>query len=606
VTADPRIRAALDETRRRLLSARTADGAWRGELSSSALSTATAVAALARVDPRAHAAPMARGVRWLVEHANADGGWGDTPQSRSNLPTTTLVWSALAISPGREAPSALLARCEAYLAARCGGLSPEFVARAIVSQYGRDRTFSAPILAMCALAGRLGERPSDAWALVPQLPFELGILPHSLLRAARLPVVSYALPALIAVGQARDRYHPVACPLTRVVRRLVARASRNRLERLQPPGGGFLEAVPLTSFVAMCLAAMGLRNHPVVARSVAFLQAAQRADGSWPIDTDLSGWVTSLSVRALGADGRAALEPAERDALRAWLLRCQLRARHVFTGASPGGWAWTDQPGGVPDADDTAGALLALHALDDGGDATARAARAGVGWLADLQNRDGGVPTFCRGWGRLPFDRSAPDLTAHALLAWHRWRALGDATIRRRTARALARAAEYLSGAQRADGAWIPLWFGNERAEDQANPVYGTARVLAALAELPEGRGPRLAAATSAGARFLLACRQGDGSWGAEAGVAPSIEETAVATDALAKLLSFGRPAGMEAELRAAVAGGLRWLIERTEGGTRFDVSPIGLYFARLWYSEALYPVIFTAAALARGLRVGL
>jgi len=224
VTADPRIRAALDETRRRLLSARTADGAWRGELSSSALSTATAVAALARVDPRAHAAPMARGVRWLVEHANADGGWGDTPQSRSNLPTTTLVWSALAISPGREAPSALLARCEAYLAARCGGLSPEFVARAIVSQYGRDRTFSAPILAMCALAGRLGERPSDAWALVPQLPFELGILPHSLLRAARLPVVSYALPALIAVGQARDRYHPVACPLTRVVRRLVARA----------------------------------------------------------------------------------------------------------------------------------------------------------------------------------------------------------------------------------------------------------------------------------------------------------------------------------------------------------------------------------------------
>ncbi|HAU37477.1 MAG TPA: hypothetical protein DCX07_07125, partial [Phycisphaerales bacterium] len=364
VTADPRIRATLDETRRRLLAARTAGGAWRGELSSSALATATAVAALATIDPRAHAAPLARGVRWLVEHANADGGWGDTPQSRSNLPTTTLVWSALAMSPDGEKPSALLARCEAYLAERCGGLSPGSVARAIVSQYGQDRTFSAPILAMCALAGRLGNRPRDAWALVPQLPFELGILPHDLLRAARLPVVSYALPALIAVGQARDRFRPVACPLTRAVRRLVARASLNRLERLQPPGGGFLEAVPLTSFVAMCLAAMDLRNHPVVARSVAFLLAAQRADGSWPIDTDLAGWVTSLSVRALGPDGLAALDPSERNALRSWLLRCQLRARHVFTGASPGGWAWTDQPGGVPDADDTAGALLALHALD--------------------------------------------------------------------------------------------------------------------------------------------------------------------------------------------------------------------------------------------------
>ncbi|HAU37476.1 MAG TPA: squalene--hopene cyclase, partial [Phycisphaerales bacterium] len=216
--------------------------------------------------------------------------------------------------------------------------------------------------------------------------------------------------------------------------------------------------------------------------------------------------------------------------------------------------------------------------LDDGGDATARAARAGVGWLADLQNRDGGVPTFCRGWGRLPFDRSSPDLTAHALLAWHRWRAVGDSTLRRRTARAIARAADYLVHSQRADGAWIPLWFGNEFAEDQVNPVYGTGRVLAALAELPEGRGPRLAAATAAGARFLLACRQTDGAWGAEAGVAPSVEETAVATDALAKLLACGRPAGMDAELRAAVAGGLGWLAERTEGGTRFDASPIGLY----------------------------
>jgi hypothetical protein len=40
-----------------------------------------------------------------------------------------------------------------------------------------------------------------------------------------------------------------------------------------------------------------------------------------------------------------------------------------------------------------------------------------VRWLLDLQNGDGGIPTFCRGWGALPFDRSAPDLTAHALRA---------------------------------------------------------------------------------------------------------------------------------------------------------------------------------------------
>ncbi|MEZ6048428.1 MAG: hypothetical protein R3C11_23220 [Planctomycetaceae bacterium] len=44
-----------------------------------------------------------------------------------------------------------------------------------------------------------------------------------------------------------------------------------------------------------------------------------------------------------------------------------------------------------------------------------------MNWLLDLQNRDGGWPTFCRGWGALPFDRSAPDLTAHALRALHQY-----------------------------------------------------------------------------------------------------------------------------------------------------------------------------------------
>ncbi len=42
-------------------------------------------------------------------------------------------------------------------------------------------------------------------------------------------------------------------------------------------------------------------------------------------------------------------------------------------------------------------------------------------WLLDLQNRDGGWPTFCRGWGTLPFDRSSCDLTAHALRALSKW-----------------------------------------------------------------------------------------------------------------------------------------------------------------------------------------
>jgi hypothetical protein len=43
---------------------------------------------------------------------------------------------------------------------------------------------------------------------------------------------------------------------------------------------------------------------------------------------------------------------------------------------------------------------------------------------------------------------------------------------------------------------------------------------------------------------------------------------------------------------------GAGWLVRRTEEGTRFEASPIGLYFSSLWYSERLYPLIFTVEAL--------
>jgi squalene-hopene/tetraprenyl-beta-curcumene cyclase len=44
-----------------------------------------------------------------------------------------------------------------------------------------------------------------------------------------------------------------------------------------------------------------------------------------------------------------------------------------------------------------------------------------------------------------------------------------------------------------------------------------------------------------------------------------------------------------------------------TEDGRYFPAAPVGLYFARLWYSEELYPLIFAAGALesARAARVG-
>jgi squalene-hopene/tetraprenyl-beta-curcumene cyclase len=67
-------------------------------------------------------------------------------------------------------------------------------------------------------------------------------------------VVSYALPALIAIGQAIHHHHPSWNPLPRLIRQIMRRPTLTVLELIQPENGGFLEATPLTSFVTMALA----------------------------------------------------------------------------------------------------------------------------------------------------------------------------------------------------------------------------------------------------------------------------------------------------------------------------------------------------------------
>jgi squalene-hopene/tetraprenyl-beta-curcumene cyclase len=578
-----------------LLAARSAGGAWEGHLSSSALSTATAVTALALHlragrSSDADARLIDEGLAWVMGNRNRDGGWGDTVSSVSNISTTLLVWSALAFAPPDDRVREAAGGAEAWLARAAGSLEPRRLAAAVTARYGRDRTFSVPILTMCALAGRLGHG-SDAWHVIPALPFELAAAPRRLFAIMRLPVVSYALPALIALGLARHRRRPTRNPIARLVRQAATPRVLRVLDTLQPPHGGFLDATPLTSFVAMSLVAAGEPDQLVVRRALSFIRGSVRPDGSWPIDTHLSTWGTTLAVNALhDAGALAELPGSELASIRDWLLAQQNVREHVYTGAAPGGWAWTPLPGGVPDADDTAGALLSLAWLprDERSD---EAAARGVEWLLGLQNRDGGIPTFCRGWGALPFDRSGADLTAHAIRAWLAWRDRLVPALRARVDRATGRAIDYLRRTQRANGSFVPLWFGNEAAPGEENPVLGTARVIAALAVV-DGRerseaAPMLAAASD----WLLAVRNADGGWGGDRGVASSIEETALAIGALSVA---GR-----SDAGAAIAAGCEWLRSATLDGRRFPTAPIGLYFARLWYSEMLYPLLFTVSGLA-------
>jgi len=179
------------------------------------------------------------------------------------------------------------------------------------------------------------------------------------------------------------------------------------------------------------------------------------------------------------------------------------------------------------------------------------------------------------------------------------------------------------------------LWFGNQHAPDETNAVYGTARVLIALADVlrqaphtqhPEatngfenaratqGRNYNLAktgdrpvplsAALARGAEWLRSVQKKEGSWGTQGEGPASVEETALAVESLAGMAGLPLTPALRRPFREAAMRGTNWLIERVESGEWLHPSPIGFYFAKLWYYERLYPQIFTVAALGRVARM--
>jgi squalene-hopene/tetraprenyl-beta-curcumene cyclase len=93
---------------------------------------------------------------------------------------------------------------------------------------------------------------------------------------------------------------------------------------------------------------------------------------------------------------------------------------------------------------------------------------------------------------------------------------------------------------------------------------------------------------------WLTQAQNVDGGWGAAPGVDSTFEETGLAMSAL----SDGRH-------RATVERGAAWIAASVPVDGVPPGAPIGLYFAKLWYSERLYPVIFALQGLVRASQQG-
>ena len=97
--------------------------------------------------------------------------------------------------------------------------------------------------------------------------------------------------------------------------------------------------------------------------------------------------------------------------------------------------------------------------------------------------------------------------------------------------------------------------------------------------------------------KWLAASNNTDGGWGnGHKPEVSSTEETAVAVEAL--LAAYDDPS-----IQPAVEQGLEWLMAAVASGRHQETTPIGFYFAKLWYYECMYPLSFTVAALGQAVR---
>jgi squalene-hopene/tetraprenyl-beta-curcumene cyclase len=633
--------AAHSIARRQLLAQRHSQPHWTCQLASSPLCTATAISALVLAERHVDDSPaddsmlenswlsgvlirseltelVSKGLRWLAEHQNPDGGWGDTDRSRSNIAATLLVQAAFNLTGVPVKYSNVLQKAQEYVDKQ-GGVA------GLKKRFAHDRQFAAAILTNCALAGMV------PWRKVPSLPFEWACFPRKWQQRLGLSSASYTLPILVAVGQTKFHYMQHRNIFVRWLRRWAVMPSFATLTTAQAPDGSFAETTPLTSFVLMCLASIGHNEHRIVRRGIEFLLETVRSDGSWAPCTNFEVSDTSRAVRSLGwnlnddfqpMSWSATPEPSEQaDAVLTWLLSAQHKEQHPFTGTAPGGWSWSKSPGAIPNASDTANVLMNLadwhnhwprHRTSEVTGAATKAAR----WLLDLQNRDGGWAIFCTGWTGTPGDSSCSDVTSLTMRALNNWAKFLRSTspshpLIGRIDSGLKKGLEFLENEQREEGSWWPRWFGNELHPQEANPVIGTSQVLKTLNEMQAGKTEMAQRAIN----WLTGVQYPVGGWGTvaqrvtneswygrkrdtEVETNCSLEETAVAVDALLPFAD-GNPT-----VKSSVEHGLGWLIEASADTSRLEPALVGFYLTKLWYYDELIPQTLAVRTLGNACRM--
>ena len=436
----------------------------------------------------------------------------------------------------------------------------------------------------------------------------------------------------------------------------IRRAEKWILERQEATGdwGGIIPAM-LNSMLALKALDYSVSD-PVMQRGLACLDSfvVETEDTYWVQPCVSPVWDTALALRALADTGLAACgkEKIEKEQLEKeqsekeqskkkqsekeqsekeqaisqsaraailkagdWLLKKQILDYGDWSvknkQGSPGGWAFEFENRFYPDVDDTAVVVMALQdiTLPDEGlkrDAIARA----VGWIASMQNQDGGWAAFDmdnnQDWlNDIPYgdlramiDPSTADITARVIEMQHYLS--GDESLENILSfDRLQRGLQYLVNEQESDGSWFGRW--------GVNYLYGTSGALSALAFTDAVQYRKEIQKATA---WLVDTQNADGGWGETAqsyrdshlkAKGPS---TASQTAwALLGLLDAQRhQADTDSQQLSAIERGVRYLMDtQQEDGSWSEVAYTGTGFPEHFYLRYhLYPIVFPMMALGR------
>jgi squalene cyclase len=513
----PNISSAMQRAADSLRRTQRADGSWACDTDIGPIGVATQLlvedlfGALPSTDR-----PLARA--YFASCQRRDGSFEYHPHAGIGCPATTaLCWAALRVCAADEEDD-VASRAKAYLDSS-GGLETVMVAF-------RERGEIAPLYL-------LAHGLVDA-SFLPKLPTGVALAPLGSVLDRRFHTGNIIL--ILVISALQQRHGPVPEGFFGKARLAVEQLRiRQSLLHWQNADGSWNGSPLQTTLMLLGLHAAGATKADVeVQRALDWLDGMKRRGQQLDVcamDNDV--WSTALCALAL----HAADEPGSAvslDKAQSYLLSTQSREpmpranQRKANAKRTGGWPFQKGNETMPDTDDTGVVIAALSTL--AGERATRplfnAIDEGVDWLRDMQNPDGGFPTFV--WG-LPSKAPGPMFVNEMRMELDDPKAMfkslvqpqaeyGDPSLAGVTGRvlwglgcsgvqrsdpAVCRAIDFLRAQQCESGAWWGRW--------KTCYLAATATTLLGLAAVGEDMS---AAYVQRALRWVLSCQNEDGGFG--------------------------------------------------------------------------------------------